>query len=159
MRKLVLAGLVTAAVCAGSAHAVETNVGGTVVGICEIADLDANLTDFTSLNESSYVEDYSIYIRCNSRDGARIAMTSDNGGLKSVGLNRAVPYLATLRSETAGLDLTLETDSASSVSSDVNGSRALAIGAQDMELYVELKDSALFQGQYTDTIRIDITAN
>lgn len=163
MKNLTKLTLVAAALAAfGNAQAASTQLTGFVDPVCEVTGLNAQFT-FGSPEAGDIIVDRPIGFRCNDGDGAVVELRSSEGGLESddnEDLN--FDYTARVVSPGAGLDLSLTTTDGvgpndQSVTADVGGSIELAGGTAGA-LVVQLNETPVFAGGYSDTLAIDITA-
>ena len=161
--KAALAASIPAIAIAAPAHAQVG--GGQMVGVvqpvCEVNDLFASIA-FPSMAEGATISD-GVTLKCNDADGATVTLTSSEGGMESDdNEDLEIEYLATLTSDALDADIELDTTGAFnndiSASGNAGGSQALATGVSGT-LTVELLDTAIWAGGYSDTITIQLTAS
>lgn len=137
-------------------------MNGVVQPVCQVDDLFASIS-FPSMTVGATISD-SLRLRCNDADGAEVTLTSSEGGMESDDFEDfEIEYKATLTSAALTgpivLDLPfVQGDNDASVTGTAPGSLALASGVAGT-LEVELKESAVWAGGYSDTITVQLTAS
>ena len=165
MRNMLMVGAASFALFgATQAMAVDTTMNGAVPEVCEISGLD-NFLQFSSMTSGQTVSDNDLIIQCNDADGATVELRSAEGGMEADDdEDFALTYDATLSAPgVVGLPLVLNAPGGPGlndvfVTSDVDGSLDLANGVT-AAIEVELTETAVFSGGYSDTLSIEITAN
>ncbi len=100
-------------------------------------------------------------IYCNSKSGAKLTMSSEQGGLALDGSDDAehrVSYAAWWEAGDANVEIDTG-NGTNSASSNLAGSKALAMGMVETRFSMTLTDSAKFAGYYSDKVALSIEAN
>lgn len=137
-------------------------MAGVVQPVCEVNDLFATIA-FPSMSAGATIND-GLSLRCNDVDGAEVTLISSEGGMESDDFeDLEIEYIATLTSTAIDggslvLDLPfVQGDNDATATGTASGSTALATGVAG-NLTVELKETAIWAGGYSDTITVQLTA-
>ncbi|MBV7266289.1 hypothetical protein [Erythrobacter ani] len=166
INKALLAAAIPAIAIAAPAHAQAggTQITGVVPPVCEVQDGFAAFV-FPSMTAGETITD-NLTLKCNDADGAEVTLISSEGGMESDDQeDLEIEYTATLTSDAidgGSLSLVLpvgvQGDNDASATGFASGGLDLASGVAGV-LEVELTETAVWAGGYSDTITVQLTAS
>lgn len=159
MKKLLVLSAI-ATLTSGAALASDIAVNGSVPSVCEVTSMDTSSVSFSELAVGE-TSNLGFSMTCNDYDGATVSLTSSEGHMQTVdGLDAtgvgytaaltASPYSFTLNATTGSDDLT--------ASQSETGSATLAGGISG-NILMTVTQTPTFSGNYTDQLKLSITAN
>lgn len=164
MKKLTMCAAAVAVLCASQANAGPDDVQlvGFVAPVCEVTGLNTQLMDFGLVNVSGKTVSTTFNMKCNDVNGAKVTMTSAEGGLESDDAEDvSLAYDASFTPSGLGTLLLdapggFGTNDYSKVKTYA-GSSALASGITGT-LKVVTKGSSPWAGGYSDTLTVNVTS-
>jgi len=158
MKKLIVLSAI-ASLTSGTALANDLNLGAVVESVCGVSNI--NTTQFFQTLSSGATKNVGFDLQCNDADGATMSLTTSEGHLQNADHeDRGVGYTAKLTAGT--FDFTLKAidgynDRVESQSQP--GSPALAAGGVAGNILLTVTENPTYAGNYSDTLKLSITAN